>query len=418
MLIPKEPCLKILMVTRETQADRLYGLGRSLQPLIEEFRSRGIAVDYICQSDLGERAVRWQQRLHRILAGVFAGRAGGTDFVTLIQVLLERLNMGRVAAKLSARGGYTHVHCHDPIIAAGFRLFSRSFFGTRTCWGVTEHGFGCYIQAIHDDGVRIGQRMMRRLRAWERRTLMAASWVIAPTRSCIDQIAKDLQVFPPPHHWRHIYHARPKLNHYQAQEARRLLGWRDDVFYVLGVGRIAPVKQFPLLVDACARVKTHKDIQLVILGEGNYADLQAVAAKWPHMREILFATTDNIGLYLHAADLYVSTSISESFGLANLEALTAGTAAICSAVGGVPEVVGEGAMLTAPGLEPLADAMQRLLDDDDLRKATAQKGRSRAQTWPDTQEIANDYEKIYRQAMAGRDSQARAVSATDVTGNH
>lgn len=234
---------------------------------------------------------------------------------------------------------------------------------------------------------------------------MAASWVIAPTHSCIVQIARDLRVFSLPANWRHVYHARPQLNRYEAKEARRLLGWRDDVFYVLGVGRIAPVKQFPLLVEACASLKTHKNIQLVILGEGNHDDLQAVAAKWPHLREILFATTDDIGLYLHAADLYVSTSVSESFGLANLEALTAGTAALCSAVGGVPEVMGDGAMLVAPSLTPLTHAMQRLLDDDGLRKTTAQKGRGRAETWPDIQEIATDYEKIYRQAMASQDSQ-------------
>jgi len=386
------------MVTRETQADRRYGLGRSLQPLIGEFRSRGITVDYICQSDLGERAVRWQQRLRRFLARVFAARTSGTDFATLLQVLLERLNMGRVAAKLAARGGYTHVHCHDPIIAAGLRFFSRFYPGRGANWGVTEHGFGCYVQAIHDDGVRIGARAMRGLRAWERCTLMAASWVIAPTRSCIDRIAEDLNVFPPPANWRHIYHARPLLNHYAAQEARRLLGWCDDVFYVLGVGRIAPVKQFPLLVEACAQVKTHKNIQLVILGEGNHEDLQALGNQAGLTREILFATTDDIGLYLHAADLYVSTSLSESFGLANLEAMTAGTAALCSAVGGVPEVVGDGATLAQPGLEALTQALQRLLDDDDLRKATAQKGRKRVETWPDIRKIANDYEKIYRQA--------------------
>lgn len=399
------------MVTRETQADRLYGLGRSLQPLIEEFRNRGIAVDYICQSDLGERAARWQQRLHRLLTKLFAVRAGDTDFATLIQVLLERMNMGRVAAKLAARGGYTHVHCHDPIIAAGFRFFARFYSARPIVWGVTEHGFGCYVQAIRDDGVKIGPRVMHKLRAWERRTLMAASWVIAPTHSCIAQIARDLRVFSLPANWRHVYHARPQLNHYEAKEARRLLGWRDDVFYVLGVGRIAPVKQFPLLVEACASLKTHKNIQLVILGEGNHDDLQAFAARWPHLREILFATTDDIGLYLHAADLYVSTSVSESFGLANLEALTAGTAALCSAVGGVPEVMGDGAMLVAPSLAPLTHAMQRLLDDDGLRKATAQKGRGRAETWPDIQEIATDYEKIYRQAMASLDSQTGANKA-------
>ena len=406
------------MVTRETQADRRYGLGRSLQPLIEEFRRRGVEVDYICQSDLGERAVRWQHRLQRFLARLLAVWGNGTDFATLIHVLLERVNMGRVAAKLSARRGYTQVHCHDPIIAAGFRFFLRFQPGRRACWGVTEHGFGCYVQAIRDDGIRIGCHVMRWLRAREMRTLMAASWVIAPTRSCIDQLAQDLRVSPIPANWHHIYHARPNFNHYEKKEARRLLGWRDDVFYVLGVGRIAPVKQFPLLVEACTRLKTQKNIQLVILGEGNHENLQAFGNQLGLAHEILFATTEDIGLYLHAADLYVSTSISESFGLANLEAMTAGMASICSAVGGVPEVVGDGAMLVTPDLESFAKAMQYLLDDDNLRKIIAQQGHCRAETWPDIREIVNNYEKIYRQAAASQDCRAGAVPAAGITGTH
>ena len=408
--------MKILMVTRETQADRLYGLGRSLQPLVEEFRLRGIEVDYICQADLGERAVRWQHRLQLFLAALFPRRVNGTDFATLIHVLLERINMGRVAAKLSARGGYTHVHCHDPIIAAGFRFFSWFHPGNRRCWGVTEHGFGCYVQAINDDGVKIGQRVMSRLRAWERRTLMAACWVIAPTRSCIDQTAFDLRVSQIPATWHHVYHARPNVNCYGKKEARRLLGWREDVFYVLGVGRIAPVKQFPLLVEACARLKTQKNIQLVILGEGNQADLRALASQVELGREILFATTDDIGLYLHAADLYVSIAISESFGLANLEAMTAGTAAICSAVGGVPEVVGDGAVLVTPELEPLVNTMQHLLDDESFRRASAIKGRRRAETWPDIRVIVNNYEKIYRQATTSKYCQTEVVPTADTAG--
>ncbi len=392
--------MKILMVTRETQADKLYGLGRSLHPLIEEFRQRGIEVDYICQSDLGQRAVRWQHRLQRFLNGVFPARIRSTDFATLSHVLFERMNMGRLAAKLSVQGRYTHVHCHDPIIAAGFRFFSRFHLGCQACWGVTEHGFGCYVQAICDDGIQIGLRTMRWLRAWEARTLMAASWVTAPTRSCIEQTAQDLRVFPIPANWHHVYHARPDLKRYERNEARRQLNWRDDVFYVLGIGRIAPVKQFPLLVEACARLKTRQNLQLVILGEGNHGDLQALGNQLGLAREILFTTTEDIGLYLHAADLYVSTSISESFGLANLEAMTAGTAAVCSAVGGVPEVVGDGAMLVEPKLESLVNAMQLLLDDDNLRVTIAQNGRRRAEAWPDIKEIANSYEKIYRQAAA------------------
>ncbi|WAK01476.1 glycosyltransferase family 4 protein [Methylobacter sp. YRD-M1] len=388
--------MKILMVTRETQADRRYGLGRSLAPLVDEFQRRNIVVDYACQDDLGVRAMAWQRKLQRLLSGLFSPFNTDTDFPILIHVILERLNMGRLAARIAARHEHTHVHCHDPIIAAGFSFFSRFHPRLNARWGVTEHGFGCYTDAIHADGVRMGSRMLNWLRRWEARTLSAASWVVSPTRSALEQVAVGLKVAPVPTTWRHIYHARPMLNHYSREEARRRLGWQDDVLYILGIGRIAPVKQFPMLIEACARLKKQTDIQLMILGAGEHDSLQAMGKQQGLARDILFGSTDDVGLFLCAADLYVSTSASESFGLANLEAMAAGLAVLCTAVGGVPEVVGDGAQLVAPEPEALAGAMQQLLDDPELRQAIAQKGLRRAEAWPDIAEIADNYEKIYQ----------------------
>ncbi|MGZ8239909.1 MAG: glycosyltransferase family 4 protein [Methylobacter sp.] len=388
--------MKILMVTRETQADRRYGLGRSLAPLVDEFHRRNIVVDYACQNELGVRAMAWQRKLYHLLSTLFAKFNTDTDFPMLIHVVLERLNMGRIAAKIAAKHGHTHVHCHDPIIAIGFSFFSRFHSGLNARWGVTEHGFGCYAEAIHADGVRLGSRMMSWMRRWEARTLLAASWVICPTCSAMKQVALGLNIAPIPVTWQPIYHARPVLNRYSREESRRRLGWRDDVFYILGVGRIAPVKQFPMLIEACTRLKKQTDIQLVILGEGEYGSLLVMGKQLGLARDILFATTDDIGLYLYGADLYVSTSASESFGLANLEAMAADLASLCTAVGGVPEVVDDGALLVAPELEALTNAMQHLLDDEKLRKSIAQKGLIRAEAWPDIVEIANHYEKIYQ----------------------
>ncbi|MCO6433211.1 glycosyltransferase family 4 protein [Nitrosomonas nitrosa] len=390
--------MKILMVTRETQAEKRYGLGRSLMPLILEFRQRGITVDYICQTNLGARSVLWQHRIHRFFTGLAQIVKFETDFSVLLQVLLERINMGRLAVKFVVRHGYTHVHCHDPIIATGFRFFAGFNLRCNAVWGITEHGFGCYTQAISKDGVKLGKFVMRLMQYLEVSTLLSANWVIAPTNIGIKQIADDLKISKLPTNWHCVVHARPVINHYSKEEARKRLGWDDNVAYILGVGRIAPVKQFPLLLEACARLKIKKNFQLVILGEGDYNNLKIVAKQLKFAQEIQFAITDDIGLYLCAADLYVSVSASESFGLANLEALTSGTAAICTAVGGVPEVVGNGAILIDSTLDSLITAIQCLLEDDELRQLIAQKGRARAAEWPNIVQVTDAYEAIYRKA--------------------
>ncbi len=409
--------MKILMVTRETQAEKRYGLGRSLTPLIEELRQRGITVNYISQSDLGSRATRWQQRLYRLLTAIPGSNRVDTDYPTLCHAILERLNMGRAAAKLASKQKFTHVHCHDPIIASGFLFFAR-LSCNHVAWGVTEHGFGCYMNAMQDDGMRIGSNVMRILRSWEARTLRAASWVTAPTASGIAQIAEDLGVSPIPENWQSITHARPVLNHYSQQEARRQLNWHDGTITILGIGRIATVKQFPLLIEACADLKTDKALKLVILGEGDYSNLQKQAQKLAFADKLQFVTTDDIGLYLCAADIYVSTSASESFGMANFEALTAGTAAICTAVGGVPDVVGDSAILVSPCSKEITHAIQRMLDDNEHRSATAQKGLERAKTWPNITQITDCYETIYRQTTTKENSRTRTVPTTDATDTH
>ena len=398
-MISDSYAIKVLMVTRETLADQRYGLGRSLIPLVKELRCRGTKIDYLCQADLGKRALFWQQRLQRLLS--FLPNGGGiyTNLSSLLQAMLERFNMGRLAAKLAAKQGYTHIHCHDPIIAAGLRFFLRFHPRCRAFWGVTEHGFACYAQAIHEDGVQLGCYIMRAMRKWEKSVLLAASWVIAPTHSGILRIAYDLGIPSIPANWYHLVHARPMINHYNKEEARDLLGWNNDTVYVLAVGRIAPVKQFPMLIKACARLKAKEDFQLVILGEGNHDDLQKLAQHLEFPRNIIFAVTENIGLYLCAADLYVSASSSESFGMANLEALTAGTAAICTAVGGVPEVVGDGALLVEPNCNALTEAIERMLNDQSLYEAILQRGHARAKAWPDIITVANQYEEIYHQAI-------------------
>lgn len=393
--------MKILMVTRETRSDQRYGLGRSLAPIVEEFQRRGVEVGYLCQADLGRRAMLWQQRLLALLNCLPGIKNTPTHFPTLFQVLLERFNMGRLAAKLAVTQKYTHVHCHDPYIAMSLRFFLRFYPDHKPVWGITEHGFGCYTQAIHEDGVHLGHRVMRFMRHREANILRAAFWVIAPTRRGVSQIAHDLAIHPLPAHWHHLVHARPVVNRYSRKDARNRLSWNESAIYILSIGRISPVKQYPLLIEACAKLKLEKEPQLVILGAGDHSTLQKLAQQSGLTREILFAVAEDIGLYLCAADLYVSASASESFGLANLEALVAGTAAVCTAVGGVPEVAKDGALLSEPTIDALAEAMQRMLNDPKMRETIAQQGLARANAWPDIIEITDRYEAIYRQATAG-----------------
>jgi glycosyltransferase involved in cell wall biosynthesis/LmbE family N-acetylglucosaminyl deacetylase len=388
--------MKLLMVTRETASDRRYGLGKSLSPVLGALERQGVETRYLTQEDLGVRSVRVLKTLHRGFNRILGRLFEQTDLHSMSWLVLERLNMGRLAAKVAHADGFTHVHCHDPIIAAGYRWFARFRRGGLLRYGVTEHGFGSYAQAIHEDGAVLGPSAMRRLRDWERRVLARAHWVLVPADGCAEQLARDLGRYPRPSHWHVIPHPRPEPNVRARAAARAELGWAADPLYIIAVGRFVPLKCLPTLVRACARLE-RADWRLVLVGDGDSAPLQALADSLGIGNRIGFAVTDDIGLYYSAADIYVSTSSTESFGLANLEALCCGLPSLCTAVGCTPEVLGSGAWLIPPeNLPALTSALQAMAEDADLRRFWSRRARAWTASWPGPDEIAQAYLSMYQ----------------------
>ena len=388
--------IKVLMVTREDSLARRYGLGKSLIPIIDELRHQGVDVGYITQDDAGAKSVEalraWHSRLNRFVGWMFRE----TDFYSLSWGLLERFNMGRLAAKVAQEHGFTHVHCHDPIIAAAYRWFARFRQRRLREYGVTQHGFGSYTQAFHEDGAVLGAGVMRWLRSRERRALAKADWVLIPAQCGAEQLARDLGHYPVPAHWRVIPHPRPAVSVHDKMQARTQLGWAPEAVYIIAVGRFAPLKRLPDLVRACASVKG-KDWRLILVGDGDREELRALAESLGIGERVDFAVTDDIGIYYSAADVYVSTSSTESFGLANLEALIAGMPALCTAVGCTPEVLGSGAWMIPPeNLPALTSALQSLLDDPGLREFWSRQARAWTAAWPGPGEVAAAYLAMYR----------------------
>jgi spore coat protein SA len=101
-----------------------------------------------------------------------------------------------------------------------------------------------------------------------------------------------------------------------------------------------------------------------------------------------------------AADILCCPSIwQEPFGNVNIEAMACGIPVVATRVGGIPEIAAEGGVLL---VEPnsaveLADALQKLIEDKDLRTRIAQTGRQsfrRRFTWPI---IVGQYQEIVKE---------------------
>ena len=393
----EEP-MNILYVTREWQSDQKYGLGRSLLPVIQGLRNRGHQVTYLCQEDAGQAGFAAMKNIHTIASVVLRRMGGATQWENLFWGLMERINMGRLAAKVCFRDGYTHVHHHDPFLALGFRLFAL-WRSRRVRWGVTIHGFGSYAQAFHEDGALLGTNAMRLLRWVESAILQACDWGIFPTAAALQQLQRDLGLFPAPGSWHVIHHAKMVPSPLTREQARAELGWDADGVYILAVGRIVWLKNFAMAVRACAASGVD-GLRLVIVGEGSREELQSIAADLGFADRLQFAVTDDVAPYYRAADVYLSVSRTESFGMANLEAMVAGAAIISTAVGGVPEVLGAAACwVPTDDDEALRVSLQQVLDNDGYRQFLVDRAIHRAGHWPDKEQISEAYERVYRQAM-------------------
>src|SRR5205814_3114883 len=87
---------------------------------------------------------------------------------------------------------------------------------------------------------------------------------------------------------------------------------------------------------------------------------------------------------LHGASVFAYPSRYEGFGFPPLEAMQAGVPVVTTAAGALPEVVGDAALLVAPGdADALAAALVTALSDEGVRGTLARRGHERVRrlTW-------------------------------------
>jgi len=123
---------------------------------------------------------------------------------------------------------------------------------------------------------------------------------------------------------------------------------------------------------------------LVYFGDGPHFDrLNALQQKLRHPAQVrLPGYVERARHWLGACTVAVVPSVwEEAFGLSALEPMAAGVPVIASNVGGIPEVVRDGleGFLVPPGDETaLAEALEKLLGDSELRTTLGTRGRARA----------------------------------------
>jgi glycosyltransferase involved in cell wall biosynthesis len=169
-----------------------------------------------------------------------------------------------------------------------------------------------------------------------------------------------------------------------AASVRDVLGVGDRPL-VLAVGRLNRQKRLDVLIDAAAPWAGELGSPAVfIAGDGpDRGELTAQIAATGAPVTLLGARTDIADL-LGAADVVALPSEWEARALVAQEALRAGVPLVTTAVGGLPSLVGDAAIMVPVG-DPVAlrRAIERVLADPDERERLIVAGRARAADWPD-----------------------------------
>jgi glycosyltransferase involved in cell wall biosynthesis len=170
--------------------------------------------------------------------------------------------------------------------------------------------------------------------------------------------------------------------------------------YIFNIGGLDARKNLSVLLEAFAilRARLDEPVQLVIAGAAHTGNPSVFPPLTPHIRRLNLESAvvlpgrvsdaDKIALH-QAADLYVTPSLAEGFGLTALEAMASGAPAIVANRTSLPEVIGDGGLHVEPRAANLASLMQLILTNPAVAADLRERGLARAAefSWRKTAEL-------------------------------
>lgn len=207
-----------------------------------------------------------------------------------------------------------------------------------------------------------------------------------------------------------IEHTRFNRDRSREPQIRRNLGIADDDVVIGSVGRLETEKRYDLLIDAFASLRIAcPRLRLLIVGDGSLRPaLEAQIARLglADVGHLLGHRADIVDLH-HTFDVFVQSSSNEGAPNAVLEAMALETPVVATAVGGTSQLVRndiDGLLVPAGNPDALAEAINRVLNDDQATATRVVSARHRVET-----ELSFDtrmatleavYSELYGQHMA------------------
>lgn len=182
-----------------------------------------------------------------------------------------------------------------------------------------------------------------------------------------------------------------------------------EVFLMVSVGRIEPLKGQHYIIEACGMLKdVIKKFNLLIIGDvtdrAYMEKCKKIAQDYGIQDRVKYIPYQNdVEKILSAASVFISTSLSEAFPRSIIEAMAAGIPVIVTDVGGCTEAVENeisGYVIPPANAKALAEKITQLYQNKDLRRKIIEKARGRVESMFTMEKNLRQTESLYDELIS------------------
>ncbi|MDU8887020.1 N-acetyl-alpha-D-glucosaminyl L-malate synthase BshA [Yeosuana sp. MJ-SS3] len=188
------------------------------------------------------------------------------------------------------------------------------------------------------------------------------------------------------------------------KDCQREMMANDDEKIITHVSNFRKVKRIEDVIAVFYNIQKEIPAKLMMVGEGPEKEPAELLCRKLGIEEkvVFFGNSNEIDRILCFSDLFLLPSVTESFGLAALEAMSFGVPVISSNTGGIPEVNKHGVsgyLSDVGDIEDMTNNALTILGNEEILKMFKQNAKKESQHF-DIHKIVPQYETIYKETLS------------------
>lgn len=238
---------------------------------------------------------------------------------------------------------------------------------------------------------------------WLREFIQKCQHIVIPSESIKEILIRDYGL----HESYTVIPTGINLEPYDCADGKALRkekGWQNETV-LISVGRLAPEKNWDVLLHAFAKVrKGRSGFRLVLIGDGPAKGaLQTLAAELGIGEYVTFTGAlpfEEVPCHLKAGDVFTFASLTETQGLVTMEAMAAGLPIVAVDGPGTRDIVehGKQGFLVENDADAMAQGLEKLLADPQQMKRFRTNALKKAKTF-DVDQLGKQLIGVYEQAI-------------------